>query len=267
MSRVTMTTPPAAEPISLTEAKLHLRVDHTDDDLFITGLIRAARERAEFVTRRQLVLATYQLKLDEFSTYIELPRYPAVVISSIKYINAAGVLTTITATDYTLYTSTEPAWVEEAYGYSWPTPRAVSDCVQVNFIAGYAAKFTANAGTDFLTASGRTYTDADIIRVSTTEEDLPLPLAELTDYHVRDQAGYTFKLAAAAGGAVIDITDAGTGTHFVGVVPEGLQAAMKLLIGHWYEHREAYSEGRPLIEVPQAIESLLWQYRMLEADS
>ena len=39
-------------------------------------------------------------------------------------------------------------------------------------------------------------------------------------------------------------------------VPEGVKAAMKLLIGHLYEHRESVSEIN-MAEVPMAVKSLL----------
>jgi uncharacterized phiE125 gp8 family phage protein len=48
-------------------------------------------------------------------------------------------------------------------------------------------------------------------------------------------------------------------------VPEGIKAAMKLLIGNWYEQREANIVGTIIGTVPLAVESLLWSYRHLEA--
>ena len=52
--------------MSLTEAKLHLRVEVTDDDALITALISAARQYAETLTQRQFVTATWKLVLDSF---------------------------------------------------------------------------------------------------------------------------------------------------------------------------------------------------------
>ena len=43
---LTLITAPALEPITLSEAKLHLRVEHSVDDTLISVFITAARERA-----------------------------------------------------------------------------------------------------------------------------------------------------------------------------------------------------------------------------
>jgi uncharacterized phiE125 gp8 family phage protein len=48
-------------------------------------------------------------------------------------------------------------------------------------------------------------------------------------------------------------------------VPEGIKAAMKLLIGSWYEQREAVNVGNIVTQIPMAVESLLWRWRALEA--
>lgn len=61
-----LVTPPAGEPVSLAEAKQHLRVDGDDDDLLIGSLIAAARQAAETQTGRQLITARWKLVLDAF---------------------------------------------------------------------------------------------------------------------------------------------------------------------------------------------------------
>ena len=46
-------------------------------------------------------------------------------------------------------------------------------------------------------------------------------------------------------------------------VPEGLRQMMRLLVGNWFENREATISGTIIAQVPLAVESLLWQHRIL----
>lgn len=58
--------PPASEPISLTEAKNFLRVEHDADDALIGALIAAARGQVESATRRVLITQTWRIALDRW---------------------------------------------------------------------------------------------------------------------------------------------------------------------------------------------------------
>jgi uncharacterized phiE125 gp8 family phage protein len=55
---------PAAEPLSLLEAKAFLRIAHDDDDALIAALIAAARGQIEALTRRALLVQTWRIVLD-----------------------------------------------------------------------------------------------------------------------------------------------------------------------------------------------------------
>lgn len=74
--------------------------------------------------------------------------------------------------------------------------------------------FTVVAITDLFTAA-HSRSAGDKVRLGTTGT-LPDPLAVDTDYFVRDISGNDFKLAATVGGAAVDITDTGSGTHTLG---------------------------------------------------
>lgn len=58
--------PPIVEPITLEEAKQHLRVDGNDDDLLIQSLIKQAREWCENFQNRKYITQTLEFVLDTF---------------------------------------------------------------------------------------------------------------------------------------------------------------------------------------------------------
>ena len=80
---LTLTTPPAVEPVTLAEAKAHLKIDTTDDDALITALIPAARARAEWHTGRALVTQGWTLWLDAWPDIIAIPLPPLQAVASV----------------------------------------------------------------------------------------------------------------------------------------------------------------------------------------
>lgn len=134
-------TAPEAEPVSLTEAKLHLRVDHSTEDDLITVLIRAAREGAEHLTGRSLISQTWERLLDAFpADAIELGRPDVTAIVSVTYIDGLGATQTLTSDDYTLDATTQPGWLLPSETLDvWPITDDVVNAVRVRFTTGYGA--------------------------------------------------------------------------------------------------------------------------------
>jgi uncharacterized phiE125 gp8 family phage protein len=58
------TVEPAAEPVTLAEAKAHLRLADSSEDDLLTGLIRAARQDVERATGMALIDQHWRLVLD-----------------------------------------------------------------------------------------------------------------------------------------------------------------------------------------------------------
>jgi len=144
----TRTVEPSAEPVSLAEARNHLRVDLNDDDLLINRAIAAAREYAEQQSGRQLVTATWKLVVDRFPSADEsvgcfyrggfiLPRSPLRSVTSIVYVDTSGNQQTLDAGGYLVATTMCPGRVTPAYGMSWPTARRQLESVQVTYESGY----------------------------------------------------------------------------------------------------------------------------------
>lgn len=73
-------------------------------------------------------------------------------------------------------------------------------------------EFTANATTNLITITAHGFAVNTTVQV-VSSGTLPAPLTAGTTYFVRDVLANTFALSLTAGGAAIDITSAGTGTH------------------------------------------------------
>ncbi len=139
---ISMVTAPAVEPVSLAEAKSHLRIGttETDDDTYITPLIVAARRFAESYCTRSLVQQTFDVKLDCFprSGLIDVPRPPLVSVTSITYTDVAGVLQTIAAADYQVDSASEPGRIFPAATKWWPGVRGGDlNPITIRCVAGY----------------------------------------------------------------------------------------------------------------------------------
>lgn len=129
---------PAVEPVTLAEAKAAARVDGTEFDALIPGLITSARRAAEQYLERALVTQTWERVLDAFPELeLELgwPRVQGIV--SVSYINTAGNTVNLDPADYVLDADTMPGWVLPSAGMSWPDTYDTVNAVRVRFLAGY----------------------------------------------------------------------------------------------------------------------------------
>lgn len=131
-------TQPIAEPITLEEAKAHLRVDHSEDDLMIAAMIGAARVYCEQFTARAFVTQTWELVLDTFPTNeILIPLPPLQSVTSIKYDDSGGVEQTLGATEFEADTVSQPGWIVPVTS-GWPTALFEGiNAVRIRFVAGY----------------------------------------------------------------------------------------------------------------------------------
>lgn len=164
MATLSVKTHPAIEPISLTEAKAHLRVTFDDDDALIQGRLRAARRHLEWKYNRAFITQTLVLTLDRFDrgkwlsesfygiapatwvmglgvtwSMIEL-RPPVQSITSITYADPSGVTQTLAASGYTLDPGSEASAgrVYPALNKIWPAVALTPSSIRIEFVTGFA---------------------------------------------------------------------------------------------------------------------------------
>jgi uncharacterized phiE125 gp8 family phage protein len=136
--RLALLSPPAREPVTITEAKQLGKVEFNDDDRLWTPWVINARKQIEADTARAFISQTWRLYLDQFPTWdIDLRRCPVQSIESITFVDPSGVLQTHPVDSYMLDAVSEPARVTPAWGKAWPATRLQPNAITITFLAGY----------------------------------------------------------------------------------------------------------------------------------
>lgn len=133
---------PANMPVSLAEAKAHLRVDHDDQDDLISAQIRAATAWLDGwsgILGRALITQTWRQDFAGFADRLTLPVSPVIAIVSVSYCDVGNVVQTLDAGVYDLFTDTRGAYLTLRPGQSWPATFRRADAVSITFTAGYGA--------------------------------------------------------------------------------------------------------------------------------
>ena len=183
----------ALAPITLPEAKAHLRVAQgdTEDDEYIISLINVAATALERMTghvmRARNVTFNYDVWQSNAFNRIPLWRGPANSVVSVVYDDTAGVQRTLASNQYRLREYALQPCIVPATGITWPEAEPIPGSIRVTYNAGYAS----NAA-----------------------------------------------------------------------VPEPFKQAAKLLIGHWFENREAVMVGATSGILDMAVNTLIDGYRL-----
>ena len=140
--RLSVVTPAQGEVVSIADAKLHLRVDHDDEDDYIKGLVEAAAQEIDAPRGwlgRSLLTKTLRLTLDSYPPHtVYLPGVPVQSVTKVEYRDRNGDFQEIPPEDYETDLTAEPAllWAAD----SWPSDMTAGpDVFRVEYEAGYGA--------------------------------------------------------------------------------------------------------------------------------
>ncbi|MBB5050548.1 putative phiE125 gp8 family phage protein [Afipia massiliensis] len=133
-----LVTAPAAEPLSLTDAKNFLRVEHGDDDAIITSLVSAARNHVEALTRCALITQTWRLVLDRWPDGGRIaPRIgPLRTLTAVRVFDPAGEASVI---DPDIFVVDVAAGVLAAPAWSLPVPGRSVAGIELDIEVGFGA--------------------------------------------------------------------------------------------------------------------------------
>lgn len=157
---LSLKTEPTAEPLDFDiEVRPQCRLDPTlpaDQLIFARGLIVAARMHCEEVTGRQLIDATWLLRMDSWyeqglscGDVISIPKPPLGAPGSVivRYYDTSGIQQTLDPSLYVVVRNEGPyaqkSRLFPAYGQIWPTTQNRPAAIEIEFTAGYGADYKA----------------------------------------------------------------------------------------------------------------------------
>jgi uncharacterized phiE125 gp8 family phage protein len=128
--------PPAAEPLSLAEAKAFLRVETADDDALVAALIAAARVHVERQTGLALMTQSWRMVLDCWPANgrIAVSPAPLQALSAARVFDFDGEERAVDLQAFVLDTSTSTlAFVP----WSLPMPTRIAAGIEIDLAAGF----------------------------------------------------------------------------------------------------------------------------------
>jgi len=142
MLRPTHKTAPDESPISLDEAKAHCRVDFTDDDALIAGLIDAAIARVDGhagILGRCMITQVWTQAYPCWGMGLRLP-FPDVASVVIRYRDADDVEQTLPAEQFELVEDARGGWIAFRDAFAAPTLNADRVApISIDLTAGYGS--------------------------------------------------------------------------------------------------------------------------------
>lgn len=135
-----MTSPPAVEPVTLAEAKAHMRVDGTTDDVLIGSLLLTSRLHLETGLSLAMITQSWRLLLDAWpiSGPLEVPLVPVQAVTEVRVKNASGLAQVVAASAYAVDVASRPArlvWNNAAP----PAPGVPANGIEIDLVAGFGA--------------------------------------------------------------------------------------------------------------------------------
>jgi len=247
-----LVTAPTCYPVTLAEAKAHLKVTWSEEDAIIYALIRAATEKAEQYTGRKLVYQTHKLFLEAwtgddpnryFTGGFYLPWGTLQSVTHIKYTDTDDDQETWdSSTEYEIDTDSDPGRVMLAYNKSFPTAALRPyNPIEIQFVCGWYHGPIWSAET--------TQASGDIVR-STDENGLAYQAGGAGATHADTEPTWPTTI----GDTVVD--NAVTWTCIGPALPFDIRAAILLWLQDLYDIRQDQVIGVPTANL-RAAEGLL----------
>lgn len=130
---------PLVTPVSLAEAKAHLRVTHSDEDAVITGLIEAATSHFDGHGElgRAMITQTWAQWVNQAPGWVRLRMGPFLSLVSVEYYDTDNALQTATLSDFEIWRDGDFVTLKPKKDFTWPEAYTRPDAIKITYTAGF----------------------------------------------------------------------------------------------------------------------------------
>ncbi|HOA28103.1 MAG TPA: head-tail connector protein [Arachnia sp.] len=164
-------------PVTLEEAKLHLRVDHSHEDGLILDALAAATEWCERFQGRAYTRRTVTEHFDRFRSPIPLAWGPVRSVTAVTYYDPGGAVQTLDPSVYVVHAEDFAPSIRLAPGRSWPQTQGRHNAVCVEYEAGGDPPAAARSA--ILLLVGHLYAHRETVVTGATATTLAMTLEDL----------------------------------------------------------------------------------------
>ncbi|MBV1693727.1 MAG: head-tail connector protein [Hyphomicrobiales bacterium] len=136
-----LTSGPIVEPVSLAEARAHLRIDTTDEDAYIASLITTSRLHIETALDVALMRQQWSLFLDTWPAArpLTLPLRPVMSLDAVRTFSPSGEPTTYEPDGFELDAVSSPARLYRKPQTRFTGPFRTANAIEIAFTAGFGS--------------------------------------------------------------------------------------------------------------------------------
>lgn len=129
----------ALEPVTLADAKAHLRVTETSEAALIASLIITSRLHVEQALGLALMTQSWSWLLDAWpdANVLRLPMRPVQSIAAVRTYAEDGSAAALAPQSYLLDGAGAPARLVLRRGRAWPAPGRSAQGIEIAFVAGF----------------------------------------------------------------------------------------------------------------------------------
>ncbi len=179
-----LTRAPTVEPITVADAKAHLRIEGSSEDVVLASLVLTSRLHVETALGLALLSQGWTLTLDEWPAagVLHLPIRPLLSVDAVRVLPSSGAPALLHPSTYIVDTTGWRGRIVRAFGSDWPRPGKSANGIEIELTTGFgtsAADVPAPIAQALLLLVAHWYERRDPVEIGSAAARIPAAVSNL----------------------------------------------------------------------------------------